>query len=120
MIIDQITAQLQNLNRDLKALPAALDAISACKEHGVVMPPNSVWASLDDLDLSLDRAFGVLDLNSLAGKRQWEARVALKSQILASGMVAPPEKKLDERAVTYACNLLRKHGVKLRLTTKCS
>jgi hypothetical protein len=113
-IIDQITAQLADMSHTLKAFPV----LERCAAAGVAVPTNNVWRSVEDLDASLNSAFGELNLHTLDGKRKWEARVRLKGEILASGMVAPPEKKLDERAVTYACNLLRKLGVKLPADNK--
>jgi hypothetical protein len=62
----------------------------------------------------LNSAFGELDLHTLDDRRKWEARVKLKGEILASGMVAPPEKPIDEKAVLHACNLLKQHKIPMR------
>jgi hypothetical protein len=107
MLIDQFSAQLADMSRTVRAFPV----LESCAAAGVAVPANSVWASLEDLDASLNSAFGVLDLNTLAGRRQWEARIKLKGEILAAEMVRAPEKAIDEKAVLHACNLLRQHGI---------
>jgi hypothetical protein len=83
-VLDKISAQLETMTRDLRAFPVP----EACAEHGVKVPSSGTFRDMDQLDLMLNDAFGVLDLNSLAGKRKWQAKVALKSSILAAGLVA--------------------------------
>ncbi len=103
-VFDQLTTQLNTMSRELKSLPA----LSACAEAGVAVPASGRFASMDELDMALTDAFGTLDLNTLDGKRSWEAKVR-KGEILSSGLVAEPERKPDEAAVRYFANLMRQH-----------
>jgi hypothetical protein len=113
-IFDEMTAKLETLNREVAAAPARLDAIEAAKAAGLKAPEGGTWATIDDLDASLNSAF------SPDGKPleplMWEKRVALKRDILAAGLVAEPERPntaTSQGAVRYALRLLKQHGVAL-------
>jgi hypothetical protein len=113
-IIDQVTSQLETLNRDVKALPAALDALQACAEAGVIVPPTHKFADIYALDAALDLAFS-FD-GAPMNRPTMEKRVRLKNAILAAGMVGESTEKptINEGAVRHAVNLLRQHKIPLR------
>jgi hypothetical protein len=110
-IFDEMITNLQSLSQEVKTLPAALDAISACKEAGVKVPASGTFRNLDALDMELNRVFGTLDLNQMSDKRKWEAKYELKKAILAAGMVNEPEKLPDQGAVQFFANIMRKHKI---------
>jgi hypothetical protein len=109
--IDKLSAQLQTLNREVKALPAALNALQAPADAGVIVPPDHRFADIYALDAALDLAFS-FD-GAPMSKPTLERRVRLKNQIVNAGMVDAPEKAIDEKAVLHACNLLKQHKIPL-------
>src|SRR5258708_33744066 len=100
-IFDEVLSQAQKLTREVRTLPAQLDAISACRDAGVVLPSNHRFESIHQLDAASDLAFAFdgrpMDRPTL------DRRVKLKNAILAAGMVGDhTERPVDERAVQYA------------------
>jgi hypothetical protein len=115
-IIDTITAQLNSLSRETKALPAQLDALEACREAGVPVPSAGVWANMDDLDIYLTASFA--PTGKPMDTRTFEKRVRLKNLILKAGMVASQPGQLksatQDGAVREAIRLMKVHGIKPR------
>jgi hypothetical protein len=106
-IIDQVSSQLESLGREVKALPTALDAIQACKDAGVQVPSDCRFPDIYALDAALNRAFS--PDGAPLDRPKMEARVRIKNQILAAGMVVESERPVDEHAVRYFANLMRQH-----------
>jgi hypothetical protein len=81
-------------------------ALNACKDAGVEVPHSGRFASLEALDASLHAAF---DKQSVG---YFEKRISLKNQIIRAGLlIEQKQKPVDEGAIRFAANLLRKHRI---------
>jgi hypothetical protein len=112
-IIDEITAKLSDMSRDVASIPVVEQLHAA----GVKLPASGRFHDLDELDMALIAAFPDTHLDK--NKSLLARRMALKNQILNAGMCGQtdrPMKDADEAtaaAVKYAAVLLKKHGVKM-------
>lgn len=83
-VIDQISSQLESLTNDLRSAPTQIGALEAAAAAGVTIPKGGRFASLDDLDMALNKAFATPDGAPLDSPTMTK-RIAVKNAVLSSG-----------------------------------